>query len=103
MAHPFARGDALAEPYAMFDFAPVGLAVAVVGVIYVALIGWRLIPIERGKTDSGTELFELEWHNGDRLFVHMRNEDAEGRIFDATLDMRRVELSRRLQSQIGDL
>ena len=53
------RGSVLGEPYRMFDFAPVGLAVAVVGVAYVALIGWRLIPQARGKHDTSKELFEL--------------------------------------------
>ena len=53
------RGSALGEPYRMFDFAPVGLAVAAVGVVYVALLGWRLIPAVRGKHDAGKELFEL--------------------------------------------
>jgi len=53
------RGDALGEPYRMFDFAPVGLACAVVGVAYVALIGWRLLPAERKSADAGKELFEL--------------------------------------------
>ena len=53
------RGDALGESYGMFDFTPVGLAVAVVGVAYVALLGWRLIPAERGRHDSSRELFEL--------------------------------------------
>ncbi len=53
------RGDALGESYRMFDFAPVGLAVAAVGVAYVALIGWRLIPLARGRSDAGKELFEL--------------------------------------------
>ncbi|MEE4216050.1 MAG: SLC13 family permease [Xanthomonadales bacterium] len=53
------RGDALGEPYRMFDFAPVGLAVAAVGVAYVALIGWRLIPLARGRSDAARELFEL--------------------------------------------
>lgn len=43
------RNDALGEPYSMFDFAPVGLACAVVGVAYVALIGWRLIPRITGE------------------------------------------------------
>lgn len=38
------RGDALGTPFSMFDFAPVGLTVAAVGIVYVALIGWRLIP-----------------------------------------------------------
>ena len=53
------RGDALGEPYRMFDFAPVGLACAVVGVAYVALIGWRLLPRERQASDAGKELFDL--------------------------------------------
>ncbi len=53
------RGDALGEPYRMFDFAPVGLACAIVGVAYVALIGWRLLPTERKSADAGRELFEL--------------------------------------------
>jgi di/tricarboxylate transporter len=54
------REDALGEAYQMFDFAPVGLVVAIVGVIYVALLGWRLIPVQRGEHDSAQELFELE-------------------------------------------
>ena len=43
------REDSLGAPFRMFDFAPVGGAVALVGLIFVALIGWRLIPIR----DSG--------------------------------------------------
>ena len=53
------RNDALGEAYKMFDFAPVGLACAAVGVAYVALIGWRLLPVERRTTDSPKELFDL--------------------------------------------
>ena len=53
------RGSVMGEPYHMFDFAPVGLAVAIVGVAYVALIGWRLIPVARGKHNMAKELFEL--------------------------------------------
>jgi di/tricarboxylate transporter len=53
------RGSVMGEPYRMFDFAPVGLAVAIVGVAYVALIGWRLIPVARGKHNTAKELFEL--------------------------------------------
>ena len=50
------REEALGEPYGMFDFAPVGLVVAVVGVVYVALVGWRLIPVARRDHDSAREL-----------------------------------------------
>ena len=53
------RGDALGEPYRMFDFAPVGIACAAVGVAYVALIGWRLLPSSRRSADAGKELFDL--------------------------------------------
>jgi di/tricarboxylate transporter len=53
------RGSVLGEPYHMFDFAPVGLAVAIVGVAYVALIGWRLIPVARSGHNTAKELFEL--------------------------------------------
>jgi len=53
------RGRALGEPYNMFDFTPVGLAVAIIGVIYVALIGWRLIPVDRSQHDSPNELSQL--------------------------------------------
>jgi di/tricarboxylate transporter len=53
------RGEALGEPYKMFDFAPVGLACAIVGVAYVALIGWRLLPEARKSADAGKDLFDL--------------------------------------------
>ncbi len=42
------RRDALGRPYGMFDFAPVGLVCAAVGIAFVALVGWRLIP-RRGE------------------------------------------------------
>ena len=54
------RQDALGAPFAMFDFAPVGLACAVAGVLFISLIGWRLIPQDRAKQDTPQELFELE-------------------------------------------
>lgn len=53
------RNDVLGAPYRMFDFAPVGLACAAVGVAYVTLIGWRLLPMDRFKSDAGDELFKL--------------------------------------------
>jgi di/tricarboxylate transporter len=41
--------------FAMFDFAPVGVAVAAAGVIFVALIGWRLVP---ARQRAGAEDFD---------------------------------------------
>ncbi len=53
------RNDALGASYKMFDFAPVGLACAAVGIAYVTLIGWRLLPKGRQEADSGKDLFNL--------------------------------------------
>ena len=53
------RASVMGEPYHMFDFAPVGIVVAIVGVAYVALIGWRLIPAARGQHDTAKELSHL--------------------------------------------
>lgn len=38
------RRDAFGEPFAMFDFAPVGIVCAIAGIAFVATIGWRLLP-----------------------------------------------------------
>lgn len=54
------RADALGAPYTMFDFAPVGIVVATAGVLFVALLGWRLIPVERTRTSSAGELADLK-------------------------------------------
>lgn len=49
------RADALGTPFAMFDFAPVGGAVALAGTLFVALVGWRLVPARRAAS-AGTDI-----------------------------------------------
>lgn len=51
------RQDALGAPFQMFDFAPVGISVAIVGVIFVSLIGWRMLP-DRVGVAGQHEAFE---------------------------------------------
>ena len=53
------RGTALGEPYQMFDFTPVGLVCAVVGVLFVTLIGWRLLPSDLRDRETGAKSFDL--------------------------------------------
>ncbi|RRQ24598.1 SLC13 family permease [Guyparkeria sp. SCN-R1] len=53
------RTDTGAPAFGMFDFLPVGLAITLVGVAFIALIGWRLTPQRDQPTDGG-ELFEIE-------------------------------------------
>ncbi|WP_172296870.1 SLC13 family permease [Pseudoruegeria sp. HB172150] len=47
------RADSLGESFRMFDFAPVGGITALVGLAFVALIGWRLIPQSEAKQSAG--------------------------------------------------
>ena len=49
------RAEVGSGHFAMFDFAPVGVAVAVAGIAFVALIGWRLVPARKA---TGAEGFE---------------------------------------------
>ncbi|MEM8578806.1 MAG: SLC13 family permease [Pseudomonadota bacterium] len=52
------RADTLGEPFAMFDFAPVGGVAALAGLTFVALIGWRLIPARGTSTEAEADLAE---------------------------------------------
>lgn len=54
------RETALGEPYQMFDFAAVGLGAAAVGLIFVALVGWRLVPKDISGKNASDELSNLE-------------------------------------------
>jgi di/tricarboxylate transporter len=53
------RGQLSGSNFTMFDYTPVGLAVAVVGVAFIALVGWRLVPQRAGARAKG-ELFDIE-------------------------------------------
>ena len=52
------RQKVTGEAFQMFDFLPVGLAVAVIGIIYLVFFGIRLVPNQRGNGE-GKSLFEL--------------------------------------------
>lgn len=47
------RAEAGLGQFAIFDFAPVGVAVASVGLIFVAAIGWRLVPARTNAMADG--------------------------------------------------
>ena len=52
------REESLGAPFRMFDFAPVGGVAAIAGLIFVALIGWRLIPIREQNHINPDDLSE---------------------------------------------
>jgi di/tricarboxylate transporter len=49
------RRQASGESFAMFDYAPVGVAVAIVGIAFVTIACWRLVPT---RQRAGAETFE---------------------------------------------
>ena len=53
------RADEVGEPFGMFSFAPVGVVLAVTGLLFISLIGWRLLP-KRTASKSEADLFDID-------------------------------------------
>ncbi len=49
------RADLTGEPFRMFDYSPVGVLVALTGVVFITVIGWRLVP---RREPAGAESFD---------------------------------------------
>jgi di/tricarboxylate transporter len=48
----------LGSPYHFFDFTPVGLTVSVIGLAFIYLFGWRIIPVSGEQSDDGKKNVE---------------------------------------------
>lgn len=75
------RRDLMGRGFAVFDFAPVGLGVALAGLAFISLLGWRLMP-RRPEQLSREEMF---------------------RIADYLAELRVLEDARVLGSPLGEL
>jgi di/tricarboxylate transporter len=53
------RAQLTGAPFKLFDYTPVGGVVALLGVAFVALLGWRLIPAARRGHVSTEQTFEI--------------------------------------------
>lgn len=53
------RAQAKGSGFGMFDYTPVGLGVAVAGIAFIALVGWRLLP-QRKPQALQSDLFKVE-------------------------------------------
>lgn len=81
------RTEAVGAPYRMFDFAPVGVAVTIVGVALCGLIGWKLMPT-RSPGTSREDLFEIDQYVAE-LSVPAESKSIGqpvGSIFEASED-----------------
>ncbi len=80
------RATTGAGHFAMFDFTPVGVSVAVIGIVFVGLVGWRLVPARRqadaGSFDSGTYFSEVRIVEGSKA-VNKSLREVEQMMYDA--------------------
>ncbi len=56
----FADDNFIPSTFSLFDFTPVGGIIAFIGVIFVAIIGWRLIPESIQKKPKTQSLFSMD-------------------------------------------
>lgn len=54
------RQGVTAHPFAMFDFTPVGVVIALAGITFIALIGWRLLPYNRKVLTQALDNFQIQ-------------------------------------------
>lgn len=77
------RAEVGMNSFGMFDFTPVGLAVTAVGVLFVGLIGWRLVPMRKHAGaegfDTGAYLTEARVPE-DSKAVGMRLAEIESKL-----------------------
>jgi len=53
------RADETGEAFGMFAFAPVGVGLSLVGILFISLLGWRLLPTRKtARSESG--LFSID-------------------------------------------
>jgi len=75
------REKNLGESFAMFDFAPVGIACSVVGIAFIATVGWRLIPVAADDKGPAADLRDAHGYIAE-LIVPQESESAGQQVAD---------------------
>jgi di/tricarboxylate transporter len=84
------RAEAGLGSFRIFDFTPIGLAVALAGFLFITLIGWRLVPVRRQSGiegfESGAYITEVRVQEGSKSDgMSMREIEAELTDVDAQI------------------
>jgi di/tricarboxylate transporter len=109
------RAEALGESFGMFDYAWVGLPIALVGILFVSVIGWRLLPKERRGKKSPDQLFEIDDYftevriKEDSPLIGLRYQEVQNELGEDIEVTSRVQSDGRLgrvdrtaKAQVGD-
>ncbi len=107
------RAEHSGQPFSMFDFSPVGLAVAATGLLFLLLLGWRLVPARAGRQEGfDTARYMTEARIGEKSsLIGKRLRDIEGTLEDSGAqvvalvrnDLRMLAPNPGRQLQAGDL
>ena len=85
------RADVTGEAFTMFSFAPVGGSVALCGIVFMLLFGWKLVKVR--KKTAGLELFDVDKYlfelkvTADSEFVGNPARELTSALNDAKLDL----------------
>jgi di/tricarboxylate transporter len=74
------RSNSTLAPFSFFDFAPVGIGLTIVGILFISFIGWHLIP-KRKSDDSQTDFFEIDDYMSE-VYIPEGNKNAQKTIQD---------------------
>jgi di/tricarboxylate transporter len=90
------RGNAGLESFSFFDFAPVGIGLTIVGIIFISFIGWHLIP-KRKSDEAQTDFFEVDDYMSE-VYIPEGNKNINQSIrellFQLNLDINIVSIIR---------
>ena len=79
------RVNAGLESFSFFDFAPVGVGLTFIGIIFISFIGWHLIP-KRKSDDVQTDFFEVDDYMSE-VYIPEGNKNANKSIRDMLLKL----------------
>lgn len=54
------REELTGQAFSMFDFSPVGIVIALISIIFIATLGWRLIPVRQKASHQADEKYPIQ-------------------------------------------
>lgn len=97
-------------PFQLFDFAPLGVALSLGGIAFIALIGWRLLPRDRAGQKAPEDMFDVghyvtevrvpEKSSWAGKAVETLERESEDRILTVSLLREELRVYGRLRNQV---
>ena len=85
------RQEVTGESFTMFDFSPVGGVIALAGIVFMLLVGWRLVKVR--NADLGDNLFDIDGYlfetkvTEDSPIVNMSTSKFQNMLRDNKMDL----------------